>query len=131
MPFLDYDAANRAPQTHVVPASACRCPLCRALEEGSLCGLLVVQNMVRAPVVRIARCGQSDSRCVRFRSRHVVQGVILCWAWFRLRPVVHVWYGVGVVGAWAGNPNDGDRVAEPAAVADAAARPRDRAFFED
>ena len=83
-------------------------PLCRAWEESPLCG---------APVL-----GR----------------VIVCWAWFRLTPVMpgvipdgrdtderslcQVCYHAGVVGACHSHPNELDRSAEHAVAADRFAR---------
>ena len=43
--------------------AACRCSLCKVWYERSLCGLPVVQGVVRRPVVRKARYEQCDPRC--------------------------------------------------------------------
>jgi hypothetical protein len=100
-------------------------------EEGPLCGAPVVQEVVRTPVVLIARYGQPDSRCAWFRLRPVVQGVVLCAAWFRPnaryagRDTGRVWSAHATH-----NPKQGDRSAEHAHAVDAAARRRDRGFFE-
>jgi len=72
-----------------------------------------VQRVVRTPVVLKARSGLRDSRCAWFRSRPVVEGVILCWAWFRSnarcgrRDTVRVWsaHAVGSPERRFGSPN--------------------------
>ena len=45
-------------------------------EECPLCGMLVVQNVVRMPVVLEVRYGKRDTRWMWFRSKHVMQSVI-------------------------------------------------------
>jgi len=87
--------------------------------------------VVRAPVVRKARGVNRDPRGAWFRPNARYAGVVLCGVWFR--PNAR-YAGCDSVPMWSadagGSSSDGDRDAEPAAVADAAARPRDRAVFE-
>jgi len=122
LPFLDWDAANRASRTPVVPAPACRSPLCRVWYDGPLCGVPVMQRVGGTPVVRSARSGQPDRvlRVVPTNAR--CGGRATRGAWFR--PNARC---AGVIRGWCGPRmlvagERGDRVAEHGVAADRCAR---------
>jgi len=93
--------------------------------------MLVVLGVVRKPVVLSARSRQPDwvLGVVQMQARCAGRGSVL-----RVVPTARPSCRRSPVPVWTahagGNPNVSDRSAEHAHAVDAAARPRDRGFFE-